>query len=462
MGEVKKTTKKITKKTSPSKKKKLTPSQLSNEELLEQILNKKKKVKTLEIKEEKVDVSKLGNEELLDFIMAKKKKKVSSKKTQPKKVQTKEIKTDKIEEQTTVISPENLVEKVQEKLHEEEITKVDLKKSVRRKTTFKRLVFSTLCLLIPCFISFGIDYSKKTNESYSILEEISAENAKKIEEEKQQQFNACLSREYSESEETEEILNKKNELTEYLKNYNLSVGYKDLTYGYSFYDNKDAIYYAASTIKSLDALYIYTKAAAGEIDLDSTLTYTSSVRMGSSIATEKLRYGTKISLRDLVKYTITVSDNSAHNMLLNYIGKNNLREFGESLGATTTLTEWDIFGNINVNDAMIYMDAIYKFTKENGELGQELASYFIESEDNNLKFEDLGINALVKYGNYDIFYHNIGVVDSTHPYLLVILTKIGQNNGREVMPVIRDKVMEIHNLYYSNRQSQCILDVYGN
>ncbi len=457
MGEVKKTTKKITKKTSPSKKKKLTPSQLSNEELLEQILNKKKKVKTIEKKVDKVDVSKLSNEELLDFIMSKKKNKVSSKKSQPKKVQPK-----KVEEQTTIISPENLVEKVQEKLHDEEITKVEVNKSVRRKTTFKRIIFSTLCLLIVCIISFSMDYSKKTNESYSILEEISAENAKKIEEEKRQQFNDCLTKEYSESEETEDIINKKNELTEYLKTYNLSVGYKDLTYGYSFYDNKDAIYYAASTIKSLDALYIYTKAAAGEIDLDTTLTYTSSVRMGSSIATEKLRYGTKISLRDLVKYTITVSDNSAHNMLVSYIGKNNLREFGKSLGATTTLTGGDIFGNINVNDAMIYMDAIYKFTQENGELGEELASYFIESEDNNLKFEDLGINALVKYGNYDVFYHNIGVVDSNHPYALVILTKIGQTNGRKVMPEINNKVMEINNMYYSNRQSQCMLDVYGN
>ncbi len=473
MGEAKRKQKLKTTKTSSVRKKKVVPSELNSEELLDQILNKKRKVKPVEIKTEKVDVSKLSDDELLDFIMAKKKKKkVAS--TKKKSASTKKESTIKtkvtpkkkaVEE--TVVDTENLIEKVQIELQIEEVNKeYELleSKNNRRKTTLRRFVLSTLCLLTVCGFYFGINLIKEPSASYALVEDKNIENIeniKKIEEENNKKFNECLTNPYTAGEESDEIIAKEKELTDYLKKYRVSIGYRDLELGFHYYYNESDIYYAASTIKSIDALYIYTKAAEGEIDLDETITYTSKYRMGSSSATQNISYGTKITLRDLVKYAITVSDNSAHNMLVNYIGKNNLREFGKSLGATTTLGDWDLFGNINVYDAMIYMEAIYKFVQENGELGQELASYFIESEDNNLKFEDLNINALTKYGNYDVYYHNIGVVDSFHPYTLVILTKVGQKNGRVIMPEISKKVMELHDLYYENRQSTCMAEVYG-
>ena len=44
------------------------------------------------------------------------------------------------------------------------------------------------------------------------------------------------------------------------------------------------------------------------------------------------------------------------------------------------------------------------FINNNGELGLELKSYFVEADQNGLKFEELGIEAAHKYGEYQKFY----------------------------------------------------------
>ncbi len=457
---VKTKTKKTVKKTS-SVKKKITPTELSNEELLEQILSKKKKQSVVS-KTTKVDVSKLSNDELFDYIMSKKKKKKtltqkssSTKKASVQKAIEKDFKTN-IDK---TVENKDLVKKVQDELKKEEIIHFEEKKN---KHVFRKIVLATLCLLIISFIVFITRYTLQSkNESYSISDMINVKSKKEIEAEKAAAFSSCLEKEYDESEESTNILQKKKEIDDYVQSYNLSVFYEDLTYGYSYSYQPDDIYYAASTIKVLDALYIYTKAAAGEINLDDTMTYYSYYRQGSSSEMDKHSFGSKITLRDLVKYTITVSDNTAHKMLVSYIGWNTLHNFGEELGASNTINSWDYFGNIDAHAGIVYMKAVYDFVQNNDELGEELKSYFVSSDDNNLKFEDRGIEALTKYGNYDMYYHNIGVVDAYHPYALTVLTKVGQVKGKEVMSNISSMIYDLHDLYYSNRQSACLLEIYG-
>ena len=60
---------------------------------------------------------------------------------------------------------------------------------------------------------------------------------------------------------------------------------------------------------------------------------------------KKKKYGTKVSLREFVKYSVIYSDNSAHQKLISYIGRNKLKEFGKSIGAKNTLNGGDNFGN---------------------------------------------------------------------------------------------------------------------
>ena len=539
MAEVKKKNTSKTTKTSKvqgnsSKKKQV--SQLSSDELMEQILNKKKnksvKSSTNVVKKKasskKVDskkkVENISSDELYEMIKAKKKKKatttkkdtikeknksevknkievtkkskqdlssdelydlIKSKKNKSKSTSKKEIVEPKKEEKKT--SKEDLIitreitftedkldlkdKKLLKELHEaiKEFDSLDDTAPVpvvedKPKKFNKVLLLKILAIIGLIFIVILL---------FSLFRLLDVDNPKVINKEKNKDiieviderpvlYEECLARPLDENDKNEIVINAENELTNYLAdNYDVSLIYEDLSLGFSYSYNPDEVYYAASTIKSLGALYIYTKAASGEINLDETVKYTSKFVWGSSRKMKNHKLGEEISLRTLVEYSITVSDNSAHQMLVSYIGRNNLKEFGKSLGAQYTLYGSDNFGHITATDAIIYMKAINDFINNNGELGLELKSYFVEADQNGLKFEDLGIEAAHKFGEYAPYYHDIGIVYDENPYVIAILTSEKSGDYQSKIKDINKRVYDLHKLYYSNRESFCYTQVYG-
>lgn len=332
------------------------------------------------------------------------------------------------------------------------------------KRTFRNFFIIVILVGILGFVATKTNLLKFDSiPGYSKTNEIDEEAIRKLQEQKQlEEYNNCLS-EVALEIDTTEVDALVEELNTYIQdNYKASILYEDLTYGYTYSYNPKTVYYGASTIKSLDALYIYTKAAAGEIDLNHTLTYTEDYVAGSSQEMGKKVFGTRVSLRNLVKYAVEVSDNSAHFMLLDYIGFNNLREFGKSLGATTTLSGVDRFGNLNANDGVIYMKAINEFINSNGDLGKELQTYFLNAEQNDLNLEEFNILAAHKYGEYNPNYHDIGIVYAEHPYVVAILTKeMGHSDFEDRVKDINYHVYELHQAYYNAREEVCKTRVYG-
>lgn len=332
---------------------------------------------------------------------------------------------------------------------------VDKKKSLDSKVVKVIIMVLLLIVIVVSIVFFSLKDDKP-------IDLVIPKKAEEVVDLRPQLYEECLKRPLNDSDKTGEILLAEEELTNYLKkNYSTSVLYEDLSLGFSYSYNPDIVYYAASTIKSLDALYIYTKAATGELDLDETMTYSKKYKWNSSKEMSKYNYGDKISLRNLVKYAITVSDNTAHQMLVAYIGRSKLKEFGNSLGAENTLVGSDNFGNISVTDAIIYMKAINEFINNNDELGAELKSYFVQADQNGLKFEDLGIEAAHKYGEYSYFYHDIGIVYDENPYVIAILTHEGNDDFLEIVKDINKHVYELHKAYNTNRENVCHLEVYG-
>jgi beta-lactamase class A len=276
------------------------------------------------------------------------------------------------------------------------------------------------------------------------------------------EYNDCLNKYYNSNDLSENIVNKINELNNYLSQYNTSIYYYDLTNGYSYKYNEDKVYYAASTIKMLDALYIYEMASKGQINLDDEIVYQKSNVISASKEMKKYHVGDTVSLRNLVKYAITVSDNSAHDMLIDYIGYNNLKAYGQSLGAFYTLNGTDNFGSITVSDAIDYLTELNNYINNNGSLGEELKSYFINGEQNYLDFPELNIYASEKYGEYNNFYHENGIIYDEHPYLISVLTTEGNNDKEQVIRDINSKIYELHKLFYSERENKCYGTIYAN
>ena len=188
--------------------------------------------------------------------------------------------------------------------------------------------------------------------------------------------------------------------------------------------------------------------------MDDTVNYTSKYNLSSSYYMSQHKYGEKIKVRDLVKYAVTRSDNRAHQMLIDYIGFANLKRYGQSLGATKTLVG-DIFGSINVDDAIIYWQEINRVISMDNELSNELKSYFAEADQNYLSLPEFGKTAIHKYGEYESYYHDIGIVYADSPYIVAILTGEGRRNFEEIIKDINSKIYELNNLYVTNREKVC-------
>lgn len=208
------------------------------------------------------------------------------------------------------------------------------------------------------------------------------------------------------------------ELENYIKNnnYNLSIGYYNIKDDFTYKYNEDKLYYGASLIKTLDALYVYEK---------------------MNITND---------LKNNVKLAIEKSDNKAHQFLVKTIGFNNLKNYGFSLGAQNILTNGnELYGYTNVSDQLIIWQELYHYINDiniDSSKREELKNYFINNYYNYLKFESSPI-IMHKYGYYDKYFHDVGIVLASSPYIIVILTKETKNNFGIVTEISR-KIYTIH------------------
>ncbi len=201
-------------------------------------------------------------------------------------------------------------------------------------------------------------------------------------------------------------------LTDYLKThgYEVSVGYYNLVTGDSYLYREDQLYYGASLIKTLDADYLYEK--------------------------ESPNAEIKLYLYN----AIYKSSNEAHEHLVDYIGRDKLRSYGMLLGAQYTLSTRDDYGDTTVNDQMIYWKKLYELAKDN----EELTSYFINNYGNFLKINDIPV--MHKYGYYGDYYHDAGIVLDDEPYIIIILTKHGNDDYGAIIADIAELMYNYHTM----------------
>lgn len=107
--------------------------------------------------------------------------------------------------------------------------------------------------------------------------------------EKEENYNKCLIQPVSSDDLTETILSLEEEITNYIgRNYYASVGYYDVLTGFSYNYQNDVVYYGASLVKIVDALYLINEAIDGKIDLDEEMmVYTSKYKCDFSTGMEK-------------------------------------------------------------------------------------------------------------------------------------------------------------------------------
>jgi hypothetical protein len=251
-----------------------------------------------------------------------------------------------------------------------------------------------------------------------------------------------------------DLSSEENTLTSYLDQYDVSITYEELSSNYSYSYNPYKEYYGASLIKIVDALYLIDN----NINLDTDLKLSKTAKNLSSTCLDNYSSNSNISLRTLLYCALNKSDNGAHYDLINYIGINNLKQYALDLQSYLTISKEDYYGIQTSYNTNIYLKRLYYLLNNSNE-ANFLKNTMINNNENYLYLEN--INILHKYGYYENYYHDIGLVLDNYPYTISILTSLGKDNYQSIVNEIANKVYNLHESYWQEKKEYCNSLIYG-
>ena len=214
-----------------------------------------------------------------------------------------------------------------------------------------------------------------------------------------------------------------------LKNYvvetglDMSFGYVDLTTGYTYKYQGDRVYYGASLVKTLDAMYAYEKLGTFNWHINA-----------------------------LIINAATYSKNDAHVSLVEELGIENLRKYGEEIGMKLHLKPSSIypdtyyFCDTTVDDQIAEWQHLW-YLYNNLEMGWELGEHFRIGWWGVLSFPGHP-QFMFKAGFYGPYYNETGIFLSDKPYIFTLLTTNGYRADKDyIMSDLSSRVYEINQSY---------------
>ena len=219
----------------------------------------------------------------------------------------------------------------------------------------------------------------------------------------------------------------------YQENAGVSSAYMDIKSGAHVSSNGDEPKVAASMIKLLILAEFLSQTQTGSCSLEETYTVQASDIVGGSGTVQHNGAGTEYSLGDLASLMISVSDNTAANILIDKLGMDNINAQAGNLGLTaTSLNRYMMDYNainagldnfITANDAVKLLYAFY-----NGQVWREdlcefaMQALYGQTISTSL-WNSVPPQSSVghKTGNLDGVSNDAGIVNCDNPYILVAL-----------------------------------------
>lgn len=225
----------------------------------------------------------------------------------------------------------------------------------------------------------------------------------------------------------------------------VSYYYENLLDGTTIAFNPNMTFYAASTTKLLVCMYLYEQSLKDNTILEKELLYTEDYKKDESNIMMNFDLNTKHNIRDLMKYTIIESDNSAYKMLMDEVTVSVIKEYGNHMGATTTMIGKDHYGIVSTYDYSIYLKKLLELVKTNS-IFQVLLDHMMASTVKIVEPKSVGKNKVAnKYGDWDIAYHDALIVYDEEPFLLCIFTQKGKTKDRKIfINKAAKKIYSIH------------------
>lgn len=216
----------------------------------------------------------------------------------------------------------------------------------------------------------------------------------------------------------------KAEIANYVINYKGQYGvyYYDITTGQEFGINDEDQYTSASTEKIPINLYLYTRIQSGAVNPEGVLTYLQEDYEGGTGGIQYEKVGTQYTIEDLSRLSIVDSDNVATNMLIRFLGMQNIKDYMRQVGGQVVVDNQNVS---SPRDMGLYMKLVYEFCENNGALGSELMNNFLNTTLYNDRLPALlpkSVMVAHKIGNEVGVINDIGIVFAAKPYIVAVMS----------------------------------------
>lgn len=207
----------------------------------------------------------------------------------------------------------------------------------------------------------------------------------------------------------------------------------------------DALFETASTIKTYILAALFDAVERGTARLDDMLTYRPEHFVDGSGVFRDLEFGTQMSAKNVATLMIIISDNIATNIMIDYLGQDNINACIARMGFTDTVlhnpinfTKYSRLGTTSPRDygrifaqiargelvskaACRQMLAIFKRQHYNSTLTRDFPQYLLDSE--NTGDEEV-LYVASKSGSMNACRNDGGIVHTPYgDYVIVIMTK---------------------------------------
>lgn len=235
----------------------------------------------------------------------------------------------------------------------------------------------------------------------------------------------------------------------------LGLYYIDLCTGESFHAGNCDVFLASGVVKILTLLEGYKRLESGELDRNRIYTLNRSDCIRSSQkdiktfgALEFIHEGTQLTVEDLFKLSIIVSDNTAFNILVRMFGIENINRTLDMFGLKKTRINREIYDIQSINAGIEnyisikeMADLFYRLQK--GQIisrnsSNEILSILKEHQNNHIipYYFDESLPIAHQTGIDDAVIIDVGIIYSENPFILCMAAEA--ENTRAAESIMRD------------------------
>ncbi|MCL2388592.1 MAG: class A beta-lactamase-related serine hydrolase [Defluviitaleaceae bacterium] len=205
----------------------------------------------------------------------------------------------------------------------------------------------------------------------------------------------------------------RDELDAFFRQFGTDIGiyYANLSTGFVYTYNPNMVFFGASLNKANLALYVFTAAERGYIDMHATHEFTAEDWWGG---TGRIRFrpaGTRFTTQQLLYYNMVHSDNVAFRMLTRYMNETNFtyRDFALEIGANPNFAIGTYSHDTSAADTAIWFYAMHRYIQSGG----RYAHYFRQDILNTAEYSHPYFTRGAIFGGYD--YVNVRLIPVSYP-----------------------------------------------